>query len=423
MSMIMNDGYKKALSAITKKQITVLMGAGGTGKSTLIKYIMSKLDGVLLLAPTGISALNIGAVTIHSFFKLPPKHLFENDLKRVTGTKYDLLRKTNLIIIDETSMVSSNVLDSIDSILKKTFNNDKSFGGIKVLLVGDCFQLPPIVKDIQFYNQFYDSEMFYDSDVIRNSISDDECNIVSLTEVYRQKNPLFVSLLNCIRIGKNLDVVIDALNNRIKITKDIPQGYIQITPYNSTADITNKKNLDNINANAKTYFGVVRDKFNEKNIPIAKTLILKVGCQVMLCKNMNDIGKVNGSVGIVTKLNEKSVMVMFDGEDISHEIEFTSWEEYGYTRNSKGEFKSDVIGTYTQIPLKLAWALTIHKVQSCTIEKLYIDMDKGAFAHGMLYVALSRAVNLESLLLSKKLTKSDVIIDQGIIDFYQKYCK
>lgn len=421
VEMKMTDEYRQAIKSIQINPITFLHGSAGTGKSTLIKYIMSKLSNVVLLAPTGVSALNIGGKTVHSFFKLAPKFLFESDAKRIYGSKYDLIRTANLIIIDEVPMLSSNVLDIVDLSLKKTLRNDLPFGGIPILLVGDCFQLSPIVND-SLYNKYYDSSMFYDSNVIKQAFIDDTIKIVNLTEVHRQKNPLFIKILNYIRVGSHIEDVIKVLNIKANISKVAPSGYVHITPYNSVVDTTNQKELDALNGEVKTYFGSVTGKFNEKNIPVSKVLSLKVDAQVMLCRNDSEIGHVNGSIGKVVSLGKDYVEVLFQGDDIVRKIQTVCWEEYDYVKLKDDTYNSLVVGTYMQIPLKLAWCMTIHKVQSATIPKLYIDLDKGAFSHGMLYVALSRAVSLDCLVLSKKVCYDDVIIDENIIKFYKEKC-
>jgi hypothetical protein len=366
--------YKLAIESLKKNPVTVIFGNAGSGKSTFINYIKNKIRNTLLLAPTGIAALNIGGKTIHSVCKLPPYYINKSDIKRLPNVQRQFLCNLNLIIIDEISMVSSNLLDALDDFLRMNRGIFKPFGGVHILLVGDLFQLPPIV-DNKYDFKKYKSELFFDSMVIQN--------LIQVTTK----------------------------------SKNIPQDYIQITPYNDISDITNKRKLDEINLPIKTYFGKVSGKFNTNNCIVPQALSLKVGAQVMICKNNKKLGLVNGQIGKVLALNDESVKVDFGNgkiENITSEL----WEEFSLP-NKDG--KTKVSGSFVQIPLKLAWSITIHKSQSATIEKLYIDMDRGAFAPGMLYVALSRAKSLKGLILSKDILMEDVIVDQRCIDFFQSF--
>jgi hypothetical protein len=408
--------YKLAIESLKKNPVTVIFGNAGSGKSTFINYIKNKIRNTLLLAPTGIAALNIGGKTIHSVCKLPPYYINKSDIKRLPNVQRQFLCNLNLIIIDEISMVSSNLLDALDDFLRMNRGIFKPFGGVHILLVGDLFQLPPIV-DNKYDFKKYKSELFFDSMVIQSLIQKKELDVIKFDNVMRQKDEIFIKVLNNIRIGKNIENTINVLNKVTNKSKNIPQDYIQITPYNDISDITNKRKLDEINLPIKTYFGKVSGKFNTNNCIVPQTLSLKVGAQVMICKNNKKLGLVNGQIGKVLALNDESVKVDFGNgkiENITSEL----WEEFSLP-NKDG--KTKVSGSFVQIPLKLAWSITIHKSQSATIEKLYIDMDRGAFAPGMLYVALSRAKSLKGLILSKDILMEDVIVDQRCIDFFQSF--
>lgn len=420
MSFIVLPEYKKAINSIINNPVTFLSGPAGSGKSTFIRYIRSKIENSILMAPTGIAAINIKGRTIHSVLKIPPKFIISEDIRRLNADERKFLKATSLIIIDETSMVSSNLMDAIDESLRKNTGVDKPFGGIHILLVGDLFQLPPIVgNDIEkIYYEFYDSPMFYDSSIIKSLIESKQFEFIRLNNVLRQKDNHFIDILNNIRVGNKVNASIDLLNSLVDYKKVAPKGYVQITPYNEVSEVTNNRNLAAIDSPLKTYFGKVCGKFNSNNFPVPQSLSLKVGAQVMITKNLSK-SVVNGTVGTIKKLCEDHIYVYTnDGDDVK--IEFVTWEERGYSIED-GKYKSSIVGTYSQLPIKLAWSMTIHKVQSATIQKLYIDMDKGAFAPGMLYVALSRAVSLDGLILSKPLLYDDVIVDSSVLDFYNRF--
>lgn len=412
--------YTQAINALTNgTPVVFCSGPGGTGKSTFIKYIRSKVKNSILLAPTGIAAINIGGRTIHSVFKFPPAFLTPDDIKRTNKTVRQYLKSTNLLIIDEISMVSSNLMDGMDEFLRINLGVDKPFGGLPVLLVGDLFQLPPIVTDTTkpLFEEYYDSALFFDSAVIKDLRAKNQFQMVQLKSVLRQKDDTFIRILGSIRTGTNVEEAVDQLNELANYANDAPDGYVQITPYNDVSNVTNKRRLDEIVCTPRTYYGNIVGQFNPKNFPVDQAITLKVGAQVMISKNINrEI--INGTVGKIVKLNDTSVVVDTPSGQI--EVFPANWDEYGYTVVN-GQYTSDVVGTYTQVPIKLAWSMTIHKVQSATIKQLYVDMDRGSFAPGMLYVALSRAVSLDGLILSKPIEYDDVIVDEKVIEFYNSY--
>ena len=413
--------YKLAIDSIIKNPVTYLSGAAGSGKSTFIRYVQSRIKNSILLAPTGIAAINISGKTAHSFFKFPAKFIVEEDIRRLDRDTQLFLRSTALIIIDEVSMVSSNLLDAIDSSLQLNLGNNKPFGGIHILLVGDLFQLPPVIGNNvdKIYYDYYDSELFFDSYCIKDIIKDDKMGYIELNKVLRQNDTTFIDILNNIRCGRDVDNTIEHLNSLVNYNDDAPNGYVQITPYKDVSELTNIKRLRQIDSQVKTYFGNISGTFNIKNCPVKQTLELKVGAQIMVTKNLST-NVVNGSVGVIKSLHDEYVVVTISEEDVK--IYPSKWDEYNYVR--KGDkYESTVTGSFTQIPVTLAWSLTIHKVQSATIKKLHINMDRGAFSPGMLYVALSRAVDIEGLSTSQPFYTDDVIIDPLIIDFYKTWSK
>lgn len=414
-NFVMLPEYKEVIASLKTNPLTFVSGSAGTGKSTLINYIRSKVDKCLLLAPTGIAALNIGGKTIHSVCKFPPHFIKESDIKSLSTVHRAYFTQINLLILDEISMASSNLIDSLNIFLQKNRGIFEPFGGVHVMFVGDLFQLPPIVND-DYSNSNYDSEYFFDSHIVKYLIQQNKFKMVKLNKVLRQSDDMFVTILNNIRTGKNISNTVNVLNKLVKVSDEMPDGYIQITPYNDISDVTNKRKLESIDSQIKTYFGKVNN-FNLKNCTVPQVLSLKIGAQVMLSKNLPSKGLVNGQHGKVVNLNESSVVVKFNNGDV-HEIEESIWEEKSLP-NAEG--KITTTGTFLQIPLKLSWSITIHKVQSTTIDKLYIDMDRGAFAPGMLYVALSRARSLNGLIVSKYIDETDIIVDQRCINFYNTH--
>lgn len=425
--VVVFDEYRQAIQSITKNAVTFVSGEAGSGKSTFIHYIRKLVSNSLLLAPTGLAAVNIGGRTIHSFFKFPPSFLTENDIVRLKPDVCKFLRMTNLIIIDEISMVSSNVMDAIDSSLRLSMNQNVPFGGIPVLIVGDLCQLSPIVGNdrvvMEAYMELYDSEYFFDSHVMKEVIEKDDFEMIMLKKVMRQKDNRFVKVLSAIRRDYKSNIAIDILNKVCRYEHIAPENYVQITPYNEVSNATNNRKLAEIDSELKTYYGTVEGKFNPNNFPVDQTLKLKVGAQIMVCKNISP-SIVNGSIGKITDLRNNYIIVdLFDGQkDIK--IEYAKWDEYGLSKSFIGgesKYENGVVGSYRQLPIKLAWSMTIHKSQGATIQNLYIDMSKGAFATGMLYVALSRATTLDKLILSKPLEYEDVIVDDRVVSFYKKF--
>lgn len=414
--------YKEALDSVTKHAVTYMNGGAGSGKSTFIKYIRKIVPNTLVLAPTGIAALNVQGRTIHSFFKYPPSFLTEDDIVRPKSDVCQFLRTTDLIIIDEISMVSSNVMDAIDESLQMAMNNRLAFGGIPILIVGDLFQLSPIVGNniSKLYYELYDSEYFFDSNVIKNLVEKNDFKMITLKRIMRQNDDTFINVLNAIRKDEMSADAIDVINEHCKYQHTVPDEYVQITPYNDLSDATNNRKLNEIDSESKVYYGTVTGKFNQKNFPVDQTLKLKVGAQIMIRKNLSrEIA--NGTIGKILELHDDHILVHVYTLNKTIKVERVTWDEFGLMKDRNGKYKNESVGSYTQFPVRLAWSMTIHNAQGTTIQNLYIDLGRGAFATGMLYVALSRATSLEYLVLSKPLDYEDVLVDHRVVDFYNKF--
>lgn len=419
--IIETDEFKKVKELVNSdEQVILLTGKAGTGKSTIIQYLRQSMKlKYVLLAPTGIAAINIGGQTIHSFFRFPPKFLTEEDISFYKND--DLISNLDLLILDEISMVRADVLDGIDIALRKTKESDLPFGGIKVLMIGDFFQLPPVVKDLAKFTSVYNSQFFFDSYVLRKV----KLNCIELTEVFRQKNKEFISILDKIRVNTVGYADLEILNKKGSSNKKANKKAITLTTTNKKAKETNDQELQNLKGTQYEYEGELSKNFGVKgaNLPAPLELNLKVGTKVMFTKNDESGEFVNGTLGIVTSLEQERIHVDIssDGESpyIVNVKEYT-WKNFEYKWDKKAKKVGAVLkGTYTQFPLILAWAVTIHKSQGLTLDYVNVDMHTGAFASGQAYVALSRCKTLKGMRLIEPIRKSDIIVDEQIQDFYQ----
>ena len=386
-----------------------ITGKAGTGKSSLINYIRKKTKkNLVILAPTAIAALNINAKTIHSFFNFPFHVLTKNDIKKHYNRR--LINKIDSIIIDEVSMLRPDILDAINYTLQLTRDNEKPFGGIQIILVGDLFQLPPVITsdDIEVMEKLYpDGQFFFNSNII-NSL---DLVKYELKKVYRQKDKKLIELLDKARSSMLEDDDLSEFNKRVVTNDDeIPSEIITLSPTNNKVNNINSRNLKNIKKDEFSYEAEQDGNFSGN--PVSENLKLKVGAQVMLTKN----GKnwVNGTLAIIDKLTKNNIYIQLKGE--IYKLEKEKWEKFNY-KISDNKIIPSVSATFIQYPLKLAWAATIHKCQGQTFENVIIDMDYGAFAHGQTYVALSRVVSLKGLYLRRALTKNDFIFNQEIQGF------
>lgn len=405
-----------------------LTGKAGTGKTTFLhKLKMNSLKRIVIVAPTGVAAINAKGVTIHSFFQLPFGPILPNDDLNSSGgfnrkfgkTKINIIKSLDLLIIDEISMVRADVLDGIDKTLRRYRNKNLVFGGVQVLMIGDLQQLSPVVKD----NEWHLLKPFYNNAFFFSSLAYQQCNPISveLKHIYRQDNPLFINILNEIRTNTLSQNSADELNKRYNpnFEPKEDEGYISLTTHNNKAEYTNKTKLEKLKGKSKTYKAKVEGKFPEFSYPNKESLLLKVGSQVMFVKNDSSADKryFNGKIGKVILLDKDEVVVKCPDDEFNIITKPEVWENINYAVDKDTKAISEnKIGSFTQIPLRLAWSITIHKSQGLTFEKAIIDSE-GAFAHGQTYVALSRCKSLEGLVLKSKINSSQIISDTNVINF------
>lgn len=403
-----------------------LTGKAGTGKTTFLKRVVEESKKrVVVVAPTGIAAINAGGVTIHSFFQLP-LHPFIPGMKieskfAFSKEKRNIIKTIDILIIDEISMVRSDLLDAIDSVLRRFRNRHKPFGGVQLLMIGDLQQLSPVVtdEDVQFLSQYYPSPYFFGSHALART----DYVTIELKEVYRQQDAVFISMLNAVRGGRPSIEVIRALNSRYcpGFVPPPDEGYIRLTTHNHIADEYNSRQLSLIDDQAHSFEAEVSGNFPESSYPVDFRLELKAGAQVMFVKNdpSSDKRYYNGKIGIVTDFYEEYIMVQCPGEDEKIAVEPLEWENSRYVINEQTqEMESEVIGIFRQYPLRLAWAITIHKSQGLTFDKAIIDA-ASAFASGQVYVALSRCRTLEGMVLATPLRQDAVITDLRVEDYIE----
>ena len=392
-----------------------LTGRAGTGKTTLLRRFL-ELSGedTVVLAPTGVAAMNIGGQTIHSFFKFPPRLMEPTDIKRLRNGR--VFRAMKTLIIDEVSMVRADMLDAIDKSLKLNRGSKRPFGGVRMILSGDLHQLPPVVgrDEAPILEERYGGSYFFNAPAFKEA----EFALLALKHVFRQAEPKFLSLLGAIRSNRvspaDEDILQDLVSDRS--AKEASESHVVLTPNNANAYRINQARLAELDSRAATYEAKVDGQFDTRAYPTEADLELKEGARVMLIKNDPDGRWVNGSLATVEGFNKDSVIVDVDGH--AYEIEPASWEKYRYTVDTETKKVSrEVVGTFQQVPLRLAYAVTIHKAQGLTLDKVYIDFDHGMFAHGQAYVAFSRARDLEGLEISRPLRPRDLVTDRAAFAF------
>lgn len=431
-----NPELQQALQIIQfTRNSLFLTGRAGTGKSTFLRYIAANTHKKhVVLAPTGIAAINAGGSTLHSFFKLPFYPLLPNDTRysvrhlrstmKYSSEKIKLLKELELIIIDEISMVRADIIDFIDKLLRVYCRNMREpFGGKQMLFVGDIYQLEPVIKedDRRLLHPFYPSGYFFDARIFRSF----QLVSVELQKVYRQTDPEFISLLDDIRTNTATESDLVRLNKRVGLSfQDDTDGLsITLSARRDTVDYINRRELDKLEGKPFIAKGEINGEFPESALPTPVELELKPGCHVMFIKNDMKKRWVNGTLGVVSAIDEDGGVVSVITEDGSeYDVERELWENVRYKFNETEEkIEEEQIGTYVQFPLRLAWAITVHKSQGLTFRRVNIDFTGGAFAGGQTYVALSRCMSLDGISLKEPIRRRDIFVRSEVVRFAKNY--
>lgn len=413
-----------------------LTGKAGTGKSTFLHYIaQTTKKKYVILAPTGIAAINVGGATLHSFFKLPFHPLLPNDRRyntrqlrntlKYNSEKIKLIRELELIIIDEISMVRADIIDFIDKILRVYSHNMRiPFGGKQLLLVGDVYQLEPVLKeeDWQLLQPYYASKFFFDAHVFRTF----QLVCIELQKVYRQRDDKFISILDHIRTSTVTSTDLSLLNQQVGQPQpmDAHQLSITLSTRRDTVDYINSLHLSKLPGDATILHGSIEGEYPENNLPTPIELEVKTGAQILFIKNDREKRWVNGTLGTIIGIGDEEDGKIYvrteQGEDV--DVEQEVWNNVRYTYNQKEQkVEEEILGSFQQFPLRLAWAITIHKSQGLTFNQVKIDLSGGVFAGGQTYVALSRCRSLKGIALQEPIKREDIYVNQEIVRFSKNY--
>lgn len=424
--LVLNSEFQYILDAMEKTDNNLFVtGKAGTGKSTLLNLFMSTTKKkAVVLAPTGIAALNVGGQTIHSFFGFAPRLMHKHEIKKRYQAK--LYKSIELIIIDEISMVRADILDNIDYFLRLNRDSHLPFGGVQMVFFGDLFQLPPVVstpEEIMYFQTVYKGAYFFFAQVFENQGFAIET--LELRKIYRQEERHFIRLLETVRTNRMDYEDLDDLNVRHIPNFEPEEGYITLTTRNLIADQLNERKLKDIAEPIYLYQAKITGDFDPRLFPTEQMMQLKLGAQVMFIRNDVEKRYVNGTIGKIISLTDEKIEVEVprkNGEMQVMSVEHATWEILKYKPSEKDptQLDTEVIGSFKQYPLKLAWAITIHKSQGKTFDKVIIDMGTGAFEHGQTYVALSRCRTLGGIVLKQKLRPQDVMTDERIVEFYEQ---
>ncbi len=426
----LNDDFKYALDALEKTdQSLFITGKAGTGKSTLLQLFRNTTKKkVAVLAPTGVAALNVQGQTIHSFFGFPPRVITPSEAARHV-TRKDLLRlykNLEVLIVDEISMVRADMLDGMDKFLRINRGNFRPFGGVQVVFFGDLFQLPPVVTrdpvEASYFSDYYESPYFFSAKIFQEP--DFQLDMLELRKVYRQESRHFLRLLEAVRINQIDYDDLEDLNERHAPHFNEMEGYITLCARNATADRINQRELTQLETPEFEFLASVKGQFDPGLYPTDAALRLRKGAQVMFVRNdLEDKQFVNGTIGKIIQLSQDSIVVEteeYGGKKRTIDVPKIEWEIIRYRASVTGSIETEVAGSFTQYPLKLAWAITIHKSQGKTFDKVLIDLGGGAFEHGQLYVALSRCRTLEGIVLRQPIRTQDIITDERVVAFYEE---
>jgi ATP-dependent exoDNAse (exonuclease V) alpha subunit len=437
---ILTDEFKEAFDTIENTtQCAFITGKAGTGKSTLITYFREKTKkNVVYLAPTGIAAINIQGKTIHSFFKFP-LHLIQEDDVKINFRQKDLFNKLDTIVIDEISMARADIIDGMDFSLRLNRRISRPFGGVQMIFIGDLYQLPPVVNSKEVFNitqagntvatmplkEYFEREYggfyFFNSKIFKSV----KFETIELQHIFRQKDRQFIDLLNAFREQSFTTADLEILNRQCNPLDENNSNEVRLTicTTNAIANAMNEKRMNSLAAKPYIYEAQIEGRYDTELFPTGRNLILKTGSQVMMIKNDSENSSfprwVNGSLGVVKSLTEDGIAVMIRGR--THTVKRETWEaiEYEYDQETQA-IQAKVIGTFIQYPIKAAWAVTIHKSQGQTFDRVAIDLGNGAFAHGQTYVALSRCTSLEGITLLRPVRYNDIILDPKVVSFMKE---
>ncbi|MCK9156688.1 MAG: AAA family ATPase [Paludibacteraceae bacterium] len=432
-----NPEFQNALNLIAHtNQSVFLTGKAGTGKSTFLKYICEKVNKRhIVLAPTGVAAINAGGVTIHSFFKMPFRPMMPDDpdlsLKnnrifeflKYTKAKIKIIEKAELIIIDEISMVRADMIDFIDKVLRVYSHNMRlPFGGKQLLFVGDLYQLEPVVPSDQkqILSRFYPNAYFFSANVFRET----QLVTIELQKVYRQNDEHFIRMLDHIRVNSVTTADLSALNHECRLNKFTGDEDFVVTlaTKRDTVDYINESKLSALPGESFSYNGVIQGDFPESALPTQRILELKENAQVLFVKNDKEKRWYNGTIGIISHIDEENRIYVLLEDGKENLVEMDSWENIRYYYDeAENKIKEEVLGTFTQYPIRLAWSITVHKSQGLTFDRVIVDLTGGVFAAGQTYVALSRCKSLEGLMLKRQISQADVFVSREVVDFSKKY--
>jgi ATP-dependent DNA helicase PIF1 len=420
----LNHEFKEILDLLEYSQgHFFITGKAGTGKSTLLQVFRNTTQKrVAVLAPTGIAALNVRGQTIHSFFGFPPRMMDASEIH--VSKKKRLYQNIDTIIIDEVSMVRADVIDNIDLFLKKNRQNPLPFGGVQMVFFGDLFQLPPVVAqqfEKEYFQKFYSSPYFFSSKVIQSEL---ELPMIELNQVFRQEERHFISMLDQIRTGDLDEYLMEDLNQRYIALPENRDYFITLCSTNATANAINMAEIKKLDGVRVSYQANVHGNFQLSNAPADQLITLCEGAQIMCVKNDPQKQYVNGTIAKVKELHQdRLIATTIENDSTVRSIEITeqTWEmiKYEHDPSEPRKIKSEVTGSFTQLPVKLAWAITIHKSQGKTFDRVIIDMGRGAFESGQSYVALSRCRTLGGVYLKKMIMPRDIIVDEKIVEYYQ----
>lgn len=420
-----NEDFERALKLLENSDKNLFItGNAGTGKSTLLDYFKnSTKKNVAVLAPTGVAALNVGGQTIHSFFLIPPNITPERVLEhKLSKKRIELICKLDLMIIDEASMLRADLLDCMDVSLRYYRGTNLPFGGLKMVFIGDLYQLPPVVtgEERELFRDYYNSPYFFSA----KCLEDSDLEFLELRKIYRQSEMDFIKLLNKVRNNTVSVDDLEQLNERYQAVVGSRDFVITLTTTNAAADEKNMLELSKLNSKVETFKGEIDGDFEKRNLPTQEKLEFKVGAQIMMLNN-DMMGRwVNGSIGKITDIGFDDL----EGDDVltvklndgkTAKVTRHTWNIHKYFFNEETQkIDTEVAGSFTQFPLRLAWAITIHKSQGKTFDNVIIDIGNGTFAHGQIYVALSRCRSFKGISLKRKIEKRHIWMDRKVLDYF-----